>query len=125
VEAGGEVGDFPPIEFDDVLGVKTGATEEGGVAEGRDDARWGGRAGGEAAEGGEVAVVVMIVAEQHDVDGGQGVEIEAGGVGAARTEEAEGGGAGGEFPAEHLGPGAVDVVVGVVEAPAVAVIGAG
>lgn len=51
--------------------------------------------GRRGAGGGEIAVVVAIVAEQYDVDGRQGGKILARGVGAARAEEAEGAGASG------------------------------
>ena len=39
VETRREIGGFLPIEFDDVGGTKTGAAEEGGVAERRDDTK--------------------------------------------------------------------------------------
>ena len=55
---------MPPVEFDDA--AKAGAADEGSVGERSDDERIVGA--GEGAEGGEIAVVVMVVAEEDDVD---------------------------------------------------------
>lgn len=83
---------MPPVEFDEAAGAETG--QEIGVTERGDEERVVG--GGEVAEGKFVAVIVVVVTEQHDVDAREGVESESGGVDATRAGPAHRTGARGE-----------------------------
>lgn len=76
LQAGGRGVRLPPIEFDDAVGGKTGGAEERDVAERSDGER--GVAAPEFFQRGVVAVVVVVVAEQDDVDGGKVGKRDAG-----------------------------------------------
>jgi hypothetical protein len=76
---------LPPIEFDDA--AKAGAADEGSVGErGDDDGIVG---AGEGAKRGEIAVIVVIVAEENDVDRRKLGEGQAGWLNATRAEAVE------------------------------------
>ena len=76
VQAGGRGVRLPPVERDDAVGGKAGRAEKRGVAERSDGER--GVAAPEFFQRGVVAVIVVVVAEQNDVDGGKVVEGDAG-----------------------------------------------
>lgn len=82
---GGEEVRLPPIEFDDA--GQAGAAEQGVEAERGDDERV--VRAGEAAERGQVAVIVVIMAEEDGIDLRQRFEKEARCVHATRTDPAE------------------------------------
>lgn len=89
-EGDGELGPddvrLPPVQFDNATGAAAG--EQGPRAERGNEEGIG--LGGEAAQGGFVAMVVVIVAEQHEVDGRERSEGEAGRMHAARPAHCRG-----------------------------------
>jgi len=86
------IGGLPPIHFLN-LRVACDAWRCEAGADAERDGKIGAPAGGDAAQGGKVEMIVVVVTLEHEIDGGKLVEMNTGGAVARRSDEGEGAGA--------------------------------
>src|SRR5271156_2037657 len=86
------IGGLPPIHFLNLREARDAWRGEAGA-----DAERGGKngapAGGDAAQGGKVEMIVVVVTLEHEINGGKLVEMNSGGAVARRSDPGEGAGA--------------------------------
>src|SRR5271156_6956655 len=86
------IGGLPPIHFLNLREACDAWRGEAG-ADAERDGKIGAPAGGDAAQGRKVEMIVVVVTLEHEIDGGKLVEMNTGGAVARRSDEGEGAGA--------------------------------
>jgi len=86
------IGGLPPIHF---LNLRVACDAWGGEAgaDAERDGKIGAPAGGDAAQGRKVEMIVVVVTLEHEIDGGKLVEMNSRGAVARRSDPGEGAGA--------------------------------